>query len=96
MHPPFKILVDEHDEGKKEYEELSQMAFSPNGRHFVYYVIEKSKGRTKEHVVVDGKAGKAYEVIIPGSVAFIDENTLRYAARDGQKLLRVVGGDADE
>ena len=90
MRPPFKILVDEHDAGKKEYEELSQLYFSPNGRHFYYYVMEKSKDGQRVHVVVDGKAGKAYETILAGSLAFIDENTLRYAARDGHKLFRVT------
>jgi hypothetical protein len=90
MRPPFKILVDEQDEEKKEYEELSQLHFSPNGRHFYYYVLEKSKGGPKMHVVVDGKAGKPYEAIVPDSLAFVDENTLRYAARDDHKLFRVT------
>jgi hypothetical protein len=90
MRPPFRILVDDHDQGKTEYEQLSQLHFSPNGRHFYFYVIEKSKGGPKMHVVLDGKAGKAYEAIVPDSVAFIDENTLRYAARDGHKFLRVT------
>lgn len=90
MHPPFKILVDEHDEGRKEYEQLSRLHFSPNGRHFYYYVMEKSKNGPRMHVVVDGKAGKPYEAIVPDSLAFIDENTLRYAARDGNKFFRVT------
>jgi hypothetical protein len=90
MRPPFRILVDDHDEGRKEYEQVSQLHFSPNGRHFYYYVVEKSKDGPKMHVIVDGKAGKAYEAIVPGSLAFIDENTFRYAARDGQKLFRVT------
>ena len=90
MHPPFKILVDGVDEGKKEYEELSDLAFSPNGRHFYYYVKDKSLKGAKAHVVVDGKAGKAYEAIVPGSLAFVDETTFRYAARDGEKFFRVT------
>jgi hypothetical protein len=90
MHPPFRILVDEHDEGNKEYQELSYLHFSPDGRHFYYYVTEKSKGGPRMHVVVDGKAGKAYEAIVPHSMAFVDKNTLRYAARDGHNFFRVT------
>ncbi|MGZ4842237.1 MAG: hypothetical protein ACXV5J_10850 [Candidatus Angelobacter sp.] len=90
MHPPFKILVDGQDEGKKEYEELSELAFSPNGHHFYYYVKDKSLKGVKAHVVVDGKAGKAYEEIVPGSLAFVDETTFRYAARDGEKFFRIT------
>jgi hypothetical protein len=90
MRPPFRILVDEQDAGKKEYEALSALEFSPNGRHFYYFVKDKSLKGVNAHVVVDGKAGKAYEEIVPGSLAFVDETTFRYAARDGEKFFRVT------
>ena len=71
----------------------SELQFSSNGRHLFYNVKETSSNEpngAKEHVVLDGRAGKAYEEIIPGGLKMIDENTLRYVARDGRKFLRVA------
>jgi roadblock/LC7 domain-containing protein len=62
--------------------------FSPDGKQLAYSVVKD----VQEMVLVNGVPEKAYDGIVPESVAFAADGTLGYFARHGKQWLAVVGG----
>ena len=82
-HARRRVLVDGIEQEENDCFGIFALQFSPNGRHLAYFV-------QGAHVVLDGKAVRPQEMIIPESLAFTDDHTLRYITRDGHKFIRVT------
>jgi len=94
------VIVDGKDEGRNSYVDALRLSSAAMATLLLLRQWKNPLANVTEendhppqvglaHVVVDGKPGKSYEEIIPGSLGFTEDGSFRYAARDGRKFLRV-------
>lgn len=79
------VAVDGKVQQEKGAFEISDLQFSPDGRHLVYRV----RASSGHFVVINGQAGKKYDIVIPESLSFPERDTLMFFAVAGSRLLRV-------
>lgn len=87
-----RVVVDGQEQNDIHCLAMDNLQFSPNGHHLAYRVTPPAKFGSVQprYMVFDGIASKLYDEIIPGSLAFIDDHTFRYVARQGKTFLRVT------
>jgi hypothetical protein len=83
-----RMVID--GKAAQEYDayDIDHFAFGADGQHYFYEVYGASGDR--DRVVFDGMESKLYDSVFRRSVKFVDETTIEFVARDGQRFLRVL------
>lgn len=82
------VAVDHKAQREWPAKEITDLLFSPDGRSFAYRVV--SRNGKQQLAVLNGREGKAYDVVIPDSLRFDDRGSLNYFAVDGRDVYRVT------
>jgi Tol biopolymer transport system component len=85
-----RVVVEGDAPQEFEFESISVGApiFSPNGKYLAVPLVQPRD--RKALVAVNGQQEKPYDRIFEDTLKFLSENELLYAAREGQKILRVT------
>jgi len=86
-HARRRVVADGAEQNEYNCDELSDLRFSPDSKHFSYAVHNADK---RSFVVVDGQESKAYERIFANTVHYRDPHLLSYIVQTGRTILRVA------
>jgi len=85
-----RVVVEGDAPQEFEFESISVGApiFSPNGKYLAVPLVQPRD--RKALFAVNGEPGKPYDIIFGDTLRFSSENEILYAAKEGQKILRVT------
>lgn len=83
-----RVVLDSQAGPEYDALDIENVEFNSNGKHF-FYEVRGARG-DRDLVVFDGMEGLLYDAVFRNSTKFIDDTSIEFVAREGQKFLRVT------